>query len=455
MTRREHPETRVAARVSEVSSSEGERSPHRNRLAAIAAASLVIQLSVTLISHQFLSAPELPDAVGYDRIGRVLASVWSSGGIPSVADVERIAGTRTWGTFFFVAAVYHFLGANWLYVKLVFAAIASVIPVGAFLIGRSMGFSVKRAQFAAITSMLWPTTFMWSAMGLKDSAASAIAFLCLAGILSRRRIVAIGSACVGAALLLPVRPAMAGALLIAAVLAIRGLESAAGKCVRAVVLVAVVALWILPVGQRVAGGTAVFSGTGDRYLIGNAGRVEIQGGLADQISATVSPSNLAAAIASPLPWRWGEGSRTPYRWMYPGATLWLVLLPAGVMGGFYLGKRSHAARVILAFTITYFAVYYVTFIDAFSRQRMPVELVALMFAPMAFIYYPRRTIVITASWVCSLCVVALLSSGAITIPVFALTCGGVLAVSLLRVRGERRKARARFDSRLQVGGYRA
>jgi len=248
---------------------------------------------------------------------------------------------------------------------------------------------------------------------------------------------------------------MAGALLIAAVLAIRGLESAPGKCVRAVVLVAVVALWILPVGQRVAGGTAVFSGTGDRYMIGNAGRVTMQGGLAGQISAIGSPSNLATAIASPLPWQWGEGSRTPYRWMYPGATLWLVLLPAGIMGGFFLWKRSRAARVILTFTITYFAVYYITFIDAFPRQRMPVELVALMLAPMAFIYYPRRAIVITASWVCGLCGVALLDSGAITTRVFALTCGGVLVVTALRGRRERRKAGAPIDSRLQVGGYRA
>ena len=116
---------------------------------------------------------------------------------------------------------------------------------------------------------------------------------------------------------------------------------------------------------------------------------------------------------------------------------------------------SRAARVILAFTIIYFAIYYITFIDAFSRQRTPVELVVLLVAPMAFIYYPRRTIVITASWVCSLCVVALLYSGAITTRVFALTCGGVLIVSVLKGCRERQKAGALIERRPRVGGHRA
>jgi hypothetical protein len=382
----------------------------RRTAVRIFALSALYQTVVILIVAQYVDRPFFPDAQLYDRYGRVISRAWhQSFHVFGANGLEHLSGTRAWGPHAFFGAVYYVFGESWLTACLALGVVAASGPVAIYVIASKILPSRRALYWTVAIVALYPTAVFWSAAGLKDGAVAALAFDVLALQLSLRAPWGTVAGVAGAAAFLTVRPVLAGSLLLAFLFSRGTQEGRFAKWLRVGAALAVIGLTVLPTGQRLAGGTAVFSGSpgASRYVVGNEGQVQIEGGIVAQIASAVSPDHLIQGLLSPRPWDFTSETASPYRWMYPGTALWILMLPA-VCIGVALGLRSGVGpgRTLLIFVLVYAGAYYITFSTGFARQRTPLEMVGVVFAALALTERKEAVLRITSIWACVVAVVA-------------------------------------------------
>lgn len=373
----------------------------RSVLVRLFAVSALVQVAVTWFVHSYVNKPIFPDAETYDQYGRTIA-LGIDRGMIAMSELVKATGSRSWGVHAFFGYIYYLFGADWLYAKLGLALVAASAPVAVYVLARRILSSRTAIRFAVIATLLFPTSFFWSAMGLKDAAVAALALDILAIQASVRDP---WGMCIGlgaAAALLPVRPATAGALVLAIIFSRGARDGRRNRALRIAAGAVVLAAVVLPTGQRLAGGTLLFPSSAEvGFAIGNEGRIELSGGLPSQVFRAVQPIHIFRGLMSPRPWAIDEETASPYRWMYPGTAIWIILLPAAILGAVLATRRGlGASRALVLFAALYGLAYYVTFTDGFARQRTQVELIGLLFAALAFSDRSRLALGLTSAWVC-------------------------------------------------------
>jgi hypothetical protein len=132
------------------------------------------------------------------------------------------------------------------------------------------------------------------------------------------------------------------------------------------------------------------------------------------LHTSFSPNALMLGALGPFPWSWDDHSLSPYRWLYPGTTLWILALPAAAYGLIASTRSRKPVLVSLAaYAAVYAVAYYLAFPSGFFRQRMLLEPLAFFFAGYAFSLRPRQLAVATSSWMFLIATAALAQSGAV------------------------------------------
>ena len=144
----------------------------------------------------------------------------------------------------------------------------------------------------------------------------------------------------------------------------------------------------------------------------------------------------------------GPGSDTVYRALWPGMVVWIVMLPAIVLGcGELLRRGSWAAKGVLVSALAFLYLYTAVFQDqGFSRQRYTVEILLLVVGLYAFERFPQRAAAWTAVSMCVVAPVVLVQAGVpppVGLALVVIALGGPWfaedSVALARVRRATRR----------------
>jgi hypothetical protein len=391
------------------------------------------------------------DDQGYDRIGWLLAQSWHRHEFPSPASV---AVTNSYFYYVFVAAVYFVFGRHWMLVKLAAALLSALSVPAAAALGYSLDgrrLSVAAAWLAA----LYPTAVFWGATGLKDGP---LATLLLAVVvialrpMTMRRLAPAAALIAVAFLSRPVEGIIGLAMLVVpAIQLLRWRWAGHGRQARTRtrLLVLLVGLPTLAVVSFMLAA---------RYL--PALKASLAGestlsldGAPVAISFRPSPVNLLHALLSPVRW-FSPATDTVYRALVPGMIVWVVLLPAVVLGCWELLRRgSWAARGVVVATLAYLYLYMAVFQSlGFARQRYTVELLLLVMGLYVLARLPTAA-VWTAVAVCVVAPATLVEAGVLRpvgLALVAIALGTLWlaerTAALSRVRGAvRRLDRLRYE----------
>ena len=329
------------------------------------------------------------DDQGYDRIGWSLAQAWHMNTFPSPGSIGY-AGTLSYFYYVLVAAVYFVFGHHWIMVKVIGALLSALSVPAAAAIGDSLG-GRRLADAAAWLAALFPNAVFWGSTGMKDGP-SATLLLAVAAIAFRppaiRRVVSAGALIAGAFLFRPVLGISALVMMLAPAIdwaRRRGREFPLRGRMRLPAL-----LVGLPVLLVLSGVLAA------RYL--PSLDASTAGAAPATMSYSFSPSGFLRALLGPYPWSFGPTSDTIYRALYPGMLVWILMLPAMVLGCWELLRRGPwAARGLVVSALAFLYLYATVFQDeGFFRQRYTVEIPLLVVGLCAFHRYPHRTAIATA-----------------------------------------------------------
>lgn len=388
----------------------------RTRFVRQYAIALGIALTVVLLSYSLgVQDPFLPDAKGFDSVGRMLASRWHHDGAVSSRTVSQIAQTEVWGPGALYGVAYLFIGPEWLYARLLLTLGAALAAPSLSLLSEQLKWSGRTPRFVFWVAALWPATHFMSVSGLKDGFLVGLASTGLAAGVAMRTI---RSRAVGVAICLVLfrfRPGL-GLLILAAILLASVLEprlnarpAAQGRRrgrwplqrARRLLLISLGGLLLL-------GPTQHYLGLLPTLRVAEGGPSLATRSLWSMVTSVLDLPAVVRALMGPFAWQWGPGTATPYRWLYISAIIWSVLLPATVMGiRAIVRSGDHVGMSIALFVMGYTFLYVAVFGEGFFRQRSVIEPIALIFAGVSMDRSPRRTAVLTSLWVCVLAVGAL------------------------------------------------
>lgn len=389
---------------------------HRTKFVRQYAIALGIAIAVVLLSHVLgIQKPFLPDAKGFDSVGRMLASRWHHDGAVSGSAVSQIAQTEVWGPGALYGVSYLFVGPEWLHARLLLALGAALAAPSLSLLSEQLKWSGRTPRFIFWVAALWPATHFMSVSGLKDGFLVGLASAGLAAGVAMRtirwRAVGIGICLV----LFRFRPGL-GLLVIAAILLASVLEPTRNG--RPVIQGRHRGRWPLQRAQRLLlislGGLLLLGPT--QHYLGLLPTLRVAEGdpslatrsLWSMMTSVLDLPAAVRALLGPFAWQWGPGTATPYRWLYPSAIIWAVLLPATMMGiRAIVRNRDHVGMSIALLVMGYTFLYVAVFGEGFFRQRSVIEPIALIFAGVSLDRSPRRTAVATSLWVCVLAIGAL------------------------------------------------
>jgi len=132
---------------------------------------LIARLAFGIIVHYFdLRDFFGGDAITYDFRGNLLLKGWE--GFVMADDPEyRIASSMSgtgWGMYYFVAAIYFFVGKNILAAQSVCAVFGAATSPLAYICARKIFNNTNVAKFSAVAIALFPSFIIWSGQLMKD-----------------------------------------------------------------------------------------------------------------------------------------------------------------------------------------------------------------------------------------------------------------------------------------------
>ena len=308
-----------------------------------------------------------------------------------------------------MAAVYFVFGHNWVMVKFIAALLSALSVPAAGAIGFSLG-GRRLGTRAAWLAALYPNAIFWGATGLKDGPMATL-LLTVAAIALRpptlRRMLGAAALIAVAFLTRPV-VAVSGLAMLMVSFAEFGFAKARPVQGRSRLLALLVGIPALATG-------AVYEAT--RYLpilnasiAGDSGLSLANGPVT--ISYNFSPRNTLHALLGPFPWSFGPGTDTVYRALYPGMTIWILMLPAVALGCWDLLRRgSWTARGLVISSLAFLYLYVTVFQgQGFFRQRFTVETLLLVVSLYAFQRDAQRASAWTAVGACIIAPAALVQA---------------------------------------------
>lgn len=125
-----------------------------------------------------------PDYATYDYFGDLLSRTWQG-----LVDTRWVAGRMSvnrsgWGMYYYVGAIYYFIGRNPLAIQLLNCAYGAATCLLVYRIAILVYANQRVAQMAATLTALSPSMVLWSAQGLKE--APIIFCLCLCALFTLR-----------------------------------------------------------------------------------------------------------------------------------------------------------------------------------------------------------------------------------------------------------------------------
>ena len=389
----------------------------KSRFVAPVAVGIALRLAVaSAIGGRAL----FPDEVGYDRVGRMLASAWHAHDSIDVASAS-VAGTRDIGYFLFVGAIYYVV-PSLLVLSLCNAVVSGFSAYFAGRIGEHFGVGSAAAWLVA----LYPTAIFWGSTGLKDGllATLFLASVALAFEGPSLRVLAVSVALISATFL--IRPVLAGMAMCIQIAALAPIVVRAhhGRVV-ALLGLAGFAWMVVNVGLPA-------------YHAEQATATAVAGGVA---ISNLSLSGLVRGLLGPFPWSYGPGVSAVGEAQYPGQVMLILLLPAACVGGWEALRRgTFTMRAVVGACFFYILIYQSVseFSEGFFRQRFDVELILLILAAYAFKSRREVADVGTALWLCLIPTAALVQSGALPLAGVALLLAVGIGASLVYWFRERR-----------------
>jgi 4-amino-4-deoxy-L-arabinose transferase-like glycosyltransferase len=397
------------------------------------------------------------DDQGYDRIGWSLAQAWHMNTFPSPGSIAY-AGTVSYLYYVVVAAVYFVFGHHWILVKLIGALLSALSVPTAAVVGDSLG-GRRLAWSAAWLAALYPNAIFWGATGLKDGP-SATLLLAVAAIAFRppaiRRVVGAGVLIAGAFLFRPVLGISGLVMLLAPAIdwvRRRRREFPLRGGARLPVLLVGLPLLLVVSGFLAA-----------RYLPSLDGNTASAAGAASappiSMSYSLSPYVFLRGLLGPYPWSFGSTADSVYRALYPGMVVWILMLPAVVLGCWEILRREPwAARGLVISALAFLYLYATVFQDqGFFRQRFTVEVPLLIVGLYAFDRYTHRAAVWTAAGACVVAPAALVQARVISLAdlvLVAAALGSLWFASRVAGAGGRRITRWRRRERRALIGTHA
>jgi hypothetical protein len=400
------------------------------------------------------------DDQGYDQIGWSLAQAWSSHTFPQPTSYAY-AGTLSYLYYLLVAAVYFVFGHHWVLLKVVAALLSALSVPAAAGIGNALD-GRRLAVRAGWLAALYPTAVFWGSTGLKDGPLAAL-LLAMAAIalrpLTMRRLAGATAVIAISFMTRPVLGIVCLAMLIVpAAQLVRDLLRGQGPAARVGARIAVAF-----VGLPVIALVSVFLAARYVPLLKStlAGDATLSLG-SGPVTVSLSPSvvNVLRSLVGPFPWSFGPATDTVYRALYPGMVVWILMLPAVVLGCWELVRwGSWAAKGVVVSALAYLYLYVAVFqSQGFFRQRYTIEVLLLVTALYAFARRPQLARDLTAVGACVTAFGALMQAGVFPPAGLALLLLALLVLLLLTVttrfaRGDfRQRASARHAAR-RLGGF--
>jgi hypothetical protein len=339
---------------------------------------VVFHLGVVLLVHGGGGdQPLFPDARGYEAVSLTIADLWRGGRWLSLSDLASLTGSELWGYPVLMALCRVLTGGGWLAAKLLLAVLSAMAAPAAYGLAVVSGRGHRRGTVAGLAVGASPSLLLWDSWGLKDGLLVSLV-LCVLFVQTRVRFsFACVVALIGTQTCLYLRPAAGLFLLVALLARVRFRRG-----------------YLLGLGILLVGATTFFLAR-STVLFHLIETLQVKDGTALGFTGGYGSTNLLSHpeyfgtfLFGPFPWAFGPETAVPERLLYPGTMVWimsLALVPSALRGA-WADARGIGRSVILG-SMTYAAMYLLTFGGAFYRQRSLLEcavvLLVVLYIPLS------------------------------------------------------------------------